>query len=172
MVGLRFAESDIGEEFAELVGEGSDSSVLRVDGFGGFWVDWRAGVIGSRKGEDVLVQGGGDRDEEWLARLAGDDSDLLALEVDLRPSEDGQVPEALAGIEAELYEALPFGACDIEDGAEFIDCERSTLRGFAVLDGFDAFGRVLEQKAVHSSAAEDAADDLQVCVGGGRGGAV
>ena len=93
-----------------------------------------AGLVAPSNGEDVLVERCRYRDGQKLSGLARRQLDLVAIQIDLAPSERGQISEALSGVEPEFDEALPFGIRLFQHDPQLIERERSALKPFAILN--------------------------------------
>ena len=85
----RLSQSSIDEQFTELVGERSNSPLLRVKNFECAWGHWTAWIVPGFECAQVFAQRYGNRDQETLASLADGERDLLASQIDLCPGQCG-----------------------------------------------------------------------------------
>ena len=140
--------------------------MLRVENLVSSRMEWCTRMVRSCNSEQMFAQWRGNREKERLAGLADGEANFVTAEVDLRPSEGGEISEPLTSIDAELDEALPFFVGDSEDGAQLVQGEGAALEVSAILNRLNGFCRVLEQIAIHSRGAEDPAYDLEIVIGG------
>ena len=112
----------------------------------------RASGGGSSPETEMFAQRRSDRNDETLPRLARDETDLVALEVDLIPGEEREVAEALPCVEPELDERAPLVVREREDRAELVERERATLERRLSLRSLHPLSGVVDDQLVATRA--------------------